>query len=90
MSKKVKIDYDELKKLLSEIVVDYDLIDVYIKQINDSLVSEDNWNSKASKVFHSHIRRELLPFLKEVKKGVEQYVNYIDKTIQKYKKIDKL
>lgn len=89
MNANVKVNYEELHKLLKEIVVDYVLIDVYAKQINDSLLSEDNWNSKASRVFHGHIRQELLPFLKEIEKGIEQYVNYIDKIIPKYKQIDR-
>lgn len=89
MSTKVKVNYEELQKLLYDIAKEFIYFETYTKNISNSLVSKEAWNSKAEKVFHNHINNELLPFINEFRLNVEKYISYIEKLILKYQKIDK-
>lgn len=89
MIKNVLINYDEVKKILDEIVQEVENINAYADGINSSLVSEEYWNSKSAKVFHRHIRSELVPFIKKVTNGIQKYVSYADRSVKQYKSIDR-
>lgn len=83
-----KIQYDDVESLVNDIKNKLDDLESYLSQCFVPILESDAWNSRYQQVFNNHIESETIRNIRNIINDCRQYVNYLEKTMAKYRRID--
>ena len=86
----VKINYIEIEKTVNEVNNSLDYLEKFINDTISTVCGKtDAWESKYQKAFDKHFQTETVRYIKTIIKNCRAYNNYLQKTVNGYKRIDR-
>lgn len=86
----VKINYIEITKKISEINESIEYLEHFIATVSSLIVGQTNaWDAKYQKAFDKHFQTQTIGYIKTVLRNCKTYNNYLEKTLNGYKRIDR-